>query len=332
LVERNPANHPSETEAWVARLDADLGLTWWTFMGSENLDSGSALALDVGSAVALDGSGNLYALGQSTLPWPVTLWGAPSIEHPPGGSWDFYVARFDAGAGAGACPPEDACVGAACLAKRAQDWGAYVSCVEAGLAEHYLGKPYRAHLNGCRDTYFEQWKPRLGSRFEDNGDSVTDKLTALVWEKKTGTVDVDRPYSESDVHDVNNEFTWSTSSATGPWLETGTAFRTLLAELNEGAGFDGSNGWRVPTIAELQTLMKESGDGVLAEFPDVTSTGGYWSATSSPYVEGNCTSPGQCAWNVIFENDPGVQPLGAGSVPIDGKEGGRHVRAVRGGW
>ncbi len=223
---------------------------------------------------------------------------------------------------------EDTCAGNPWLAKRAEAWGTYVSCVQKGIAKHYLGQAYREDLNVCRAAYFALWKSCMTDRFTDNGDSVTDNLTALVWEKKTGTVNPGQPFDATQLRDVNNVFTWS--SAGPPWLETGDAFQVLLHALNRDR-FDDSNGWRLPTVAELQTLMKASGNGVLEEFPNVNSTGGYWSATSSPLAEGGCVAS-QCAWDVIFENDPGVLPLHEGTVGTNGKTGGRHVRAVRGGW
>jgi hypothetical protein len=99
-------------------------------------------------------------------------------------------------------------------------------------------------------------KALAGVRFVDNGDgTVSDRHTRLVWDKKTGTVGTPNP---SDVHDMNNTYTWS--SGTAP---DGTAYATFLATLNNCAspdgttftgGFAGYCDWRLPSSAELLEL------------------------------------------------------------------------------
>ena len=73
----------------------------------------------------------------------------------------------------------------------------------------------------CTAKYAAAWAklqvigtaPCSGTRFVDNGDgTVTDNLTALVWEKKT---------NDSSVHDEGNTYTWSTGS---PYEESGTVY------------------------------------------------------------------------------------------------------------
>jgi hypothetical protein len=68
----------------------------------------------------------------------------------------------------------------------------------------------------------------------DNGDgTVTDNATGLMWEKKTGTVN--STYcpgnSTTDVHDVNNCYTWSVA-LTDIADPTGTLYDVLLWQLN----------------------------------------------------------------------------------------------------
>jgi hypothetical protein len=120
------------------------------------------------------------------------------------------------------------------------------------------GTPFVSKANvawiKCRANYFKNWttfqKKRSlvgsdceGDRFTDNGDgSVTDNLTRLTWEKKDDA---------GGIHDKDNFYTWSTGA---PWNETGTIFTDFLATLN-GTAFAGSSGWRLPTFAELQTLL-----------------------------------------------------------------------------
>ncbi|MBI5503427.1 MAG: DUF1566 domain-containing protein [Deltaproteobacteria bacterium] len=69
--------------------------------------------------------------------------------------------------------------------------------------------------------------------FTDNGDgTITDHATGLMWEKLA---------DDGGVHDVDNVYTWP------------EAFSAKIATLNS-ALFAGFSDWRVPNLAELQTL------------------------------------------------------------------------------
>ncbi len=175
----------------------------------------------------------------------------------------------------------------------------------------------------CRLTYFKNWtsfqgkksltgSTCVGTRFVDNGDgTVTNGLTTLVWEKKT---------NDATVHDEGNVYTWSTGTNT----DDGTAFTSFLATVNGGGGFAGANGWRLPTLAELQTIVEDFActksscncgsppclDGTFSPTP----SNFYWSATS--YVLANL------AWYVSFDQ---------GAVYYAIETVGLYVRAVRGG-
>ncbi len=164
------------------------------------------------------------------------------------------------------------------------------------------------------------------ARFVDNGDgTITDNLTGLVWEKKS---------DNGDVHDVNNTYSWGTGS---PWNGDGTAFTSLLAvgatALNE-VGFAGANDWRMPTFAELQTILLPepypcttdpcvdsafdsgcTGGCSVTTCSCTLSSGGYWSATTLAGFPNT-------AWLVFF---------GGGPVGYDFKNFPFYVRAVRGG-
>jgi hypothetical protein len=86
----------------------------------------------------------------------------------------------------------------------------------------------------------------IGSRLTNNGTTVTDNLSGLVWEKKT---------NDASVHDEGNTYSWSTGS---PYDGNGTAFTSLLTGAVTGlnvAGFAGANDWRMPTLVELQTAV-----------------------------------------------------------------------------
>jgi hypothetical protein len=150
-------------------------------------------------------------------------------------------------------------------------------------------------------------------RFNDNGDgTVTDRLTGLQWEQKT---------DDATVHDKDNTYTWSSGGA-GNTAADGTAFMTFLAALNSGGCFAGQCDWRLPTVAELQTIL-------LAPYPCGTSSpcvdpifgptvalyGWYWSATT------NAPNP-NIAWIVHFYD---------GSVNYFDKGLAEYARAVRAG-
>jgi len=112
----------------------------------------------------------------------------------------------------------------------------------------------------CLARYYEAWSmlqtlsgtPCDDVRLVDNLDgTVTDNWTGLTWEKKSS---LDSVVNESDPHDADNSYTYSKEDA-DPTNEDGTVFTSFLAALNEGAGFAGSSGWRLPTLAEIYTLF-----------------------------------------------------------------------------
>jgi hypothetical protein len=141
-----------------------------------------------------------------------------------------------------------------------------------------------------------------GARFVDNGDgTVTDKLTGLQWEQKT---------DDASLHDKDERHAWSASGSAAD----GTVFTSFLAALN-GSCFASQCDWRLPTLAELQTIL-------LAQYPEggIDPVFGplgdyYWS--SSPET----TTPGS-AWVLSFQD---------GSRTTGDKLGTFNVRAVRGG-
>ena len=185
----------------------------------------------------------------------------------------------------------------------------------------------------------------LGSRFTDNGDgTVTDALTTLVWEKKDN---LDSTVDYSDPHDADNTYTWSSGPSSS--VEDGTVFTTSFSPAVPGfltnsmtslnvAGFAGASGWRLPTLAELQTIVldfpctKKSVSCDCVVSPCIPSTFGpppphgfgptqpsqYWSSTSYlPYSRN--------AWSVSFDD-------GSVTAVFLFKNAGVYVRAVRGGF
>lgn len=140
-------------------------------------------------------------------------------------------------------------------------------------------------------------------RYVVNGDgTVTDNLTGLMWELKTGTPSGGLcTGSTSAIHDVNNCYTWSSTGTAAD----GTLFTAFLATLNGGDYYSPSTGqdvgtgvaascfinrcdWRIPAIAELQTIIELSAPGCNAGSPCIDPVFAptpvfvpdYWSSSS----------------------------------------------------
>jgi hypothetical protein len=186
------------------------------------------------------------------------------------------------------------------------------------------------------------WDPNTTPRFEDCGDgTVADHQTGLQWEKKTGTWVIPGVYCDTvpcpDPHDVNNRYTWSLGA---PWNPDGGAFTDFLAKLNDlppatpdpTECFANNCDWRLPTVAELRTIMigTDAAPGQATTCsaierpcidPDFAAVGGntyslaYWSASTDA---GNPDD----AWLANFYN---------GGVGIQFKEMGYPIHAVRAG-
>jgi hypothetical protein len=201
----------------------------------------------------------------------------------------------------------------------------YEQCEQKLVAKHFgspvVGYDYEPldSITKCRVKYFETWTKLQANaagtgstcdnaRYQDNGDgTVTDLLTALQWEKKT---------DDAGIHDKDNLYTWSA----GGTAADGTAFTSLVATLNTGC-FAGHCDWRLPTRAELQTILLDpcaAAPCIDPVFGPIDLSSQFYSATS--YLE----DP-ELAWEQGF--------LMASPPLFTTKDGpgALHVRAVRGG-
>jgi cysteine-rich repeat protein len=153
------------------------------------------------------------------------------------------------------------------------------------------------------------------ARFVDNGNTVSDTLTGLQWEKKTDGEDGENLI---DPHDVDNRYAWSSSGT----AEDGPLFTEFLAALNTAPCFAGHCDWRIPRVdrdgdpPELETIVDVDAPGT-ATIPPIfgpTDATRYWSRTT---VAGTLDN----AWLVNFTS---------GSVNTAFKSNAKAARAVRG--
>ncbi|MEO6026950.1 MAG: DUF1566 domain-containing protein [Candidatus Binatia bacterium] len=150
-------------------------------------------------------------------------------------------------------------------------------------------------------------------RFVDQGDdTVLDQATGLEWEKKRA---LDGKANPADPRDGDNLYTWTATR--GGKDSDGTAFTSFLVGLNKPECFAKHCDWRLPTYAELQTILVStepcSPKPCLDPIFGPTATGIYWSGEESVYHPVR-------AWYVFFIG--GLKT----TAPKDTRQ---HVRAVR---
>ena len=150
-------------------------------------------------------------------------------------------------------------------------------------------------------------------RFVDLGDTVLDQATGLEWEKKRN---FDAKADPADPRDADNVYAW-TATRRGKAAD-GSVFTKFLAALNApGSCFAQHCDWRLPTFAELQTILVSTEPCASRPCIDPifgpTATGIYWSGEESAWHPVR-------AWYIFF--------LG-GLKTTAPKDASHHVRAVR---
>jgi len=214
----------------------------------------------------------------------------------------------------------------ACAAARINAAAKYESCQAKAEAKFETAPDFdklRAAASKCRVKYAGVWTklqtkfagsgtPCDQSRFTDNGTTVTDNLTGLQWEKKT---------DDSSIHDKDNDYAFTWAGDLDLANADGDAFDDFVFNV-AGSCFATHCDWRLPTRAELQTIVSES-------YPCATSP--CIAATFGPTISAfHITSSkvasdflGQGTWVVSFLDGGLTQMTTTSNLP---------ARAVRGGF
>jgi len=167
------------------------------------------------------------------------------------------------------------------------------------------------------DGYYEMGATWPSPRFTDNGDTVTDNLTGLMWLKDTNCI-----YSQYPGFDLDP----TVGDGAVSWLNA----MNFVAGLNNGTYPNCSGGqsdWRVPNVKELRSLLDYSQalPAVQAGHP-FTGSGGntaYWSSMTRTWVP-------DLAWTVDLYyglvsaeiKDGGLSMIFYNVLPVRGGQGG----------
>jgi hypothetical protein len=159
-------------------------------------------------------------------------------------------------------------------------------------------------------TSWDQVIPNASQRFvvlaAFNDEAVLDRETGLVWERTPA--DVTRDWAGAISHCYWRTVQTSARAGTGP--------------------VPGRNGWRLPTIEELSTLLAPTPGHCFTLPPghpfQLPPSTWYWSITT--VVSDSAQEPGAAAWRLLFSDTLGCQ-----QETISGKLGSNRAWCVRGG-
>lgn len=218
---------------------------------------------------------------------------------------------------------------AGCLAQKQKAWGGLRKCEAEARAKLLQAKP--ADFAKCQTKFADKLgkisdkaaSASVACRYGDNGDgTVTDYDTGLQWEKK-----VSPGGGATDPHDVDNKYTWNTSGA-DETIPDGTVFTDFLGKLNavtspngttQIGGFAGHYDWRLPTSAELQTIV---------DFTEGNCDGG--SGPCIGPIFGPTFASGYWSFSTFDSEYAFILPFDTGDFTIiDFKSSLHYVRAVR---
>jgi hypothetical protein len=163
-----------------------------------------------------------------------------------------------------------------CRQKKLKAHGKLELCLKTTAAKMIAGKPDASAK--CQTKLHDALtKAGTACRFVDNGDgTVSDLDLGLMWEKKDD--------AGGALHDKDEANTWAVAMS-----EFITSMNGLSADGSTQTGLAGYSDWRLPTSAELQSLLLEPFP--CSTNPCVDSAVGlignyYWSSTSHPNSAG----------------------------------------------
>lgn len=295
-----------------------------------------AYAFEADNAMTVQGLGPDDLIGPEGPPGPEGPMGPPGPEGPQGppGEPDPVIAETVSTINPRVCElysltgnavPPDVCGDCYLDSDCAADGNECTTdvCAESGMASAHCAYPNVVDDTACTGGRCMSGTCQLGAQYIDNGDgTITDLNTGLMWEKKTAGLGAPHGVGLAytlDEGSCSTTYPWSCY----PW--TGTAFSVLLAQLNDTAGggancFAGHCDWRLPLIAELQSILVPG----CPESPCIDTSFGstlasvYWSGSDNSF---GGLSPGAGAYTVDF---------GSGATSSSDRLTSHHVRAVRG--